>query len=123
MVIAAEALEILMLVCFGLSWPISVYKTWTSKTAVGKSTFSNIFIIIGYVGGIISKFLKMEDHMSDATPSAAGIFIFALVMYFINMAMVSTNLFLIYYYRAKEAIKAKAEKLTQEVVNSNEEEK
>lgn len=123
MEIAAQALEILMLVCFGLSWPISVYKTWTSKTAVGKSTFFNIFIIIGYIGGIISKFLKMNGYMEKATPAEAGVFIFAIVMYFINMAMVSTNLFLIYYYRAKEAIKAKADKLTQEATNGDEESK
>ena len=32
-------LEALMILCFGLSWPISIRKSWISRTAKGKSLF------------------------------------------------------------------------------------
>lgn len=94
----AEILEIIMLTCFGISWPISVYKSLKVKTSVGKSAVFNIFLILGYIAGIISKFLKLNDYVNDASRSAVakGIFYFALVMYFVNLAMISTNLVLFY---------------------------
>ena len=32
-----ELLEIIMLICFGASWPISVAKSYKARTAKGKS--------------------------------------------------------------------------------------
>ena len=34
-----DLLEALMILCFGLSWPISIRKSWISRTAKGKSLF------------------------------------------------------------------------------------
>jgi len=90
----AEILEIAMLVCFGCSWPISVYKSIKIRTSVGKSAVFNILLIVGYVAGIVSKFLKMEPFMiaNAADGLKKGIFIFALIMYFVNLAMITANL-------------------------------
>lgn len=52
-----DLLEALMILCFGLSWPISIRKSWISRTAKGKSLFFEFFIWIGYVFGIIRKFM------------------------------------------------------------------
>ncbi len=94
----AEILEIAMLVCFGCSWPISVYKSIKIRTSVGKSAVFNILLIVGYVPGIVSKFLKMEPFMiaNAADGLKKGIFIFALIMYFVNLAMITANLVLYY---------------------------
>lgn len=94
----AEILEIAMLVCFGCSWPISVYKSIKIRTSVGKSAVFNILLIVGYVAGIVSKFLKMEPFMiaNAADGLKKGIFIFALIMYFVNLAMITANLVLYY---------------------------
>lgn len=102
--ILAEVLEILMLVCFGFSWPINVLNSLKSKTSKGKSPTFNILIIVGYIGGIASKFIKMNSFMADPNKDALtkGIFIFALVMYFVNMAMVTANLVLYFFYKAKD---------------------
>ena len=35
----SHLLEALMILCFGLSWPLSIYKSWTSRTAKGKSLY------------------------------------------------------------------------------------
>ena len=33
----ATAFETVMIICFGLSWPFSVYKSWKSRTTKGKT--------------------------------------------------------------------------------------
>ena len=38
----AVVFEILMLVCFGLSWPFNIAKSWKSRTAKGKSLIFEI---------------------------------------------------------------------------------
>lgn len=48
-------LEALMIICFGLSWPISIRKSYIARTAKGKSLFFEVFLLIGYIFGIIRK--------------------------------------------------------------------
>ena len=82
----AEIFETLMLVCFGLSWPISVVKSYKACTAQGKSLMFELAIHIGYICGICSKFM-------------AGNINYVLVLYIINLAMVSADILL--YVRNK----------------------
>ena len=63
--------ESIMLICFGLSWPISVYKSATSRSTKGKSVVFTTAIILGYLAGIIGKII-------------GGVFNYVLVLYFIN---------------------------------------
>ena len=106
--LVAEILEIAMLVCFGCSWPISVYKSIKIRTSVGKSAVFNILLIVGYIAGIVSKFLKMEPFMiANANDGLKkGIFIFALIMYFVNLAMIAANLVLYYMNKNLDMKKA-----------------
>jgi hypothetical protein len=76
--------ELLMIGLFGISWPVSVYKTWTTKRSTGKSLFFLIAIQLGYVAGIIHKILHSLD--------------FVLVIYCINFINVSLDLILYLYY-------------------------
>ena len=52
-----DLLETLMILCFGLSWPISIRKSVISRTAKGKSLFFEFFLWVGYIFGITRKFL------------------------------------------------------------------
>ncbi|MCL2105955.1 MAG: hypothetical protein FWH26_02690 [Oscillospiraceae bacterium] len=52
-----EALEALMMICFGLSWPFSVARSYRARTAKGKSLFFLCAIALGYAVGIASKAL------------------------------------------------------------------
>lgn len=54
---AAEVLEILMVICFGCSWPMNVMKSYHARTTKGKSLGFLIMICIGYVCGIASKLI------------------------------------------------------------------
>lgn len=85
----AEFFELLMVLCFGISWPISIIKTLKTKCVSGKSPLFIIFIIMGYIFIIISKLISKEIK-------------YAFYFYWLNLAMTSFDLFLQFYYRNKE---------------------
>ena len=80
-------LESMMLICFGLSWPISVYKSYTSGSTKGKSVLFTFAIIVGYVAGILGKVV-------------GGNINYVLVLYLVNLAFVFVDLAL--YFRNKK---------------------
>jgi hypothetical protein len=77
--------EALMLVCFGLSWPVSIVKTLRTKVVTGKSPLFMGIIIVGYVCGLIHKILYSRDLV--------------IWLYLINLVVVSVDLILYYKYR------------------------
>lgn len=86
--------EALMLVCFGFSWPLNVSKAYRARTAKGMSLPFIVLIITGYVAGITAKIMN-------------GQFNYVLAVYFLNLAIVMTNMFV--YFRNK-GLDRKAEK-------------
>jgi len=85
--------EVIMLLCFGASWPFSVIKTYKSKSAEGKSSLFLILILTGYFAGIIHKILYSLDIVT--------------VLYVFNATMVILEL--IFYYKYKKKIRARHE--------------
>ena len=77
--------EAIMLICFGASWPVSIWRTYKVKNPVGKSVIFLLLIIIGYIAGIINKILGTLDWV--------------LWLYVLNLVMVSSDMFLVIYYR------------------------
>ncbi len=53
----AEIFEIFMIVLFGVSWPMNLLKSVRARTAKGKSLAFLLFIFLGYMFGIASKFI------------------------------------------------------------------
>ena len=49
----AQLMETAMLLCFGLSWPFNIMKSWNSRTAKGKSLGFELLILLGYALGEI----------------------------------------------------------------------
>ena len=74
----ADILETVMLVCFGCSWPLSVYKNIKARSARAMSLQFILLIITGYIAGITAKIMR-------------GNFSYVLVMYIINLVIVSVN--------------------------------
>ncbi len=62
----ADILEMIMIICFGVSWPINISKLIKSKTAKGTSVMFYILIDLGYVAGIAAKAIKLMNGI--ATP-------------------------------------------------------
>ena len=84
----AEILEITMLICFGLSWPLNVIKSWRTRTTKGKSLMFLCFILVGYVAGIASKFVNPSFDFATKW--------YVLFFYFLNFVMVGTD-FALYF--------------------------
>lgn len=81
----AEILETIMLICFGLSWPINLVKSLKSKTAASTSLKFLILIDLGYIAGIAAKFAAHKINYVLAVYFINFIFVtFNLVAYFIN---------------------------------------
>jgi hypothetical protein len=76
--------EALMLLCFGLSWPISIAKALRTRKVIGKSPLFMAVICLGYMSGIVHKVLYAFDWV--------------IVLYGINLMMVAIDLFLYYRY-------------------------
>jgi hypothetical protein len=92
---AASLLEGVMIICFGLSWPLSIARSIKSKSTKGKSLMFMCFIAFGYVCGLVSKFMTHTYNL-------------AFWFYFPNIIMVSTDICL--YFRNKK-LEAAAEKM------------
>lgn len=76
--------ETIMLVCFGLSWPLNVIKAYRARTAQGTSLPFIVLIITGYVAGIAAKIVTHQIN-------------YVFVVYLINLAIVLINV--IVYFR------------------------
>lgn len=79
-----ELLETIMMILFGLSWPMNIIRSVRSRTAKGKSGLFLCLIILGYLAGIAAKI-------------AAGSITYVLFFYALNILMVSVDLAL--YFR------------------------
>lgn len=53
-------LEVAMLVCFATAWPVSIMKSYKSRTAKGRSIGFLLIVVIGYLFGIANKFVLGE---------------------------------------------------------------
>ncbi len=90
-----DLLEALMILCFGLSWPISIRKSWVSRTAKGKSLFFEFFIWVGYVFGIARKFILWSNE-----PSRDWLFYLGWFFYVLNIVEISIDMLL--YFRNRK---------------------
>jgi len=87
-----DLLEALMILCFGLSWPVSIRKSLKSRTAKGKSLLFEIFIWIGYVFGIIRKIIQISTGAEYD-----WVFYLAFAFYILNITEVTIDILL--YFR------------------------
>lgn len=76
-----DLLEALMILCFGISWPLSIYKSWKSRTAKGKSLLFECCVIIGYCCGLAGKII-------------GGNITYVVAVYVLDILMVSVDLLL-----------------------------
>lgn len=88
-----QIFECIMLICFGLSWPISVVKSIRSRSTKGKSVVFIVAIIVGYISGILGKIVN-------------GQITYVLALYCLNLAVVSVDLMLYFINRRQEKILA-----------------
>ena len=76
--------ESIMLICFGLSWPLNVIKAYKARTTQGTSLPFILLIVTGYIAGIIAKVISGQLN-------------YVLIVYLLNLAIVSLNV--VVYFR------------------------
>ena len=76
--------EALMLICFGVSWPVSIAKALRTRQVAGKSPVFLAIVALGYVFGIIHKLLFAHDWV--------------MALYTLNLIMVAIDLALYLHY-------------------------
>ena len=93
-----EILEIIMVLCFGASWPFNVVKSFRARTAKGKSPLFLILIEAGYVAGIAA---KLANPVYMATFGEKW---YVLFFYVLNFTMVAVDLGLYIRNRRLDAV-------------------
>ncbi|MCX7591059.1 MAG: hypothetical protein N2255_05465 [Kiritimatiellae bacterium] len=73
-----------MLICFGISWPVSIAKALRTRKVVGKSPLFMVIVCLGYASGLVHKVLYSFDVVT--------------FLYGANLLMVAFDLFLYYRY-------------------------
>lgn len=89
---AIDLLEALTILFFGISWPISIRKSYLSRTAKGKSLFFELFLLVGYAIGITRKIIQIT-----ALGSSGFVFFLSFIFYVINFISISIDIAL--YFR------------------------
>lgn len=97
--------EALMILCFGLSWPISIYRSYVSRTAKGKSLFFEVFLWIGYLFGISRKLMQLGSGLESD-----GLFYLSLVFYCLNLVEISVDMLLYFRNVRLDNMRAAAER-------------
>ena len=92
----AEILEAIMVICFGVSWPMNIVKSLRAKTAKGRSVLFLIFIIVGYIAGIAGKIVS-------------GNITYVFAFYILNLCMVSVDFALYFVNRHRDAVRERKE--------------
>lgn len=87
-----QILEAAMIACFGLAWPVSVYKSYVSKSTKGKSFLFLLIVLTGYVAGMIHVILDYPG------------FSYLTALYLVNILMISIDIFLFFRNRKMEAM-------------------
>jgi len=88
-----ELLEALMILSFGISWPLAILKSYRSRTTQGKSLLFLSFILFGYACGIAAKIVS-------------GQITYVLAFYLLNFVMVAFDVAL--YFRNARLDRAQA---------------
>jgi hypothetical protein len=86
-----EIFEVIMLLCFGAAWPVSVWKSFKARTAKGKSLVFLLALVVGYISGMINNVINGAN--------------FVLFFYALNLLLVAAEVAL--YFR-NSRIDAKA---------------
>jgi hypothetical protein len=85
----AKIFESIMLLCFGLAWPLSIARMVRTKRADGKSRWFLLVIMFGYASGICYKITGRYDAV--------------IYLYMLNLMLVGIDLLLCLKYQKAES--------------------
>ena len=94
----ASVMETLMVICFGLSWPLNIAKAWKARTAKGTSVLFYFFIWIGYIFAMIGKGRLIA--LNAPQPWYVTVKWYVMFFYVLNTLMVTGGILIYFRNRA-----------------------
>lgn len=91
-IIVGQIMEAVMIICFGLAWPVSVYKSYVSRSTRGKSFLFLLIVLAGYLAGMVHVILDYPG------------FSYLTALYLVNTFMISIDIYLFLRNRKFEAL-------------------
>ena len=101
MLAAASYMEMLMVICFGVSWPLNIMKAWKARSTKGISLLFYALILAGYLFALVGKFLLIRYNAP--APWYETVHWYVLFFYVLNTLMVACGIAIYFRYRALEA--------------------
>ena len=98
----ASYMEMFMVICFGVSWPINIAKAWRARSTKGISVLFYLFILAGYVCAIIGKCVLIACHAP--APWYETVHWYVMFFYVLNTLMVTVGILI--YLRNRRIEKA-----------------
>lgn len=98
----ASIMEMMMVVCFGISWPLNIIKAWRSRSAKGISLPFYLLIWIGYVFAFAGKFTLIAANAPH--PWYETVHWYVMFFYVLNILMVTIGIGI--YFRNKHLDKS-----------------
>ena len=91
--VVAQVLEAGMLVCFGVAWPVDIYKTLKVRHTSGKSARFMGLVLLGYLCGIAGKLFRSDGGLPEPVTW----------LYVLNAVLVGIDIALCLHYRSRGA--------------------
>ena len=86
----ASYMEMLMIICFGVSWPINIAKAWKARSTKGISLLFYCFILAGYLFALIWKFVLIFYYAP--APWYETVKWYVMFFYLLNTLMVAAGI-------------------------------
>ena len=110
----ASIMETLMVVCFGISWPLNIVKAWKSHSAKGISLPFYSMIWIGYVFALVGKFVMIANNAP--LPWYETVHWYVMFFYIVNILMVTAGILIYFRNKHLDKLPKEEEVITVETV-------
>ncbi|MCD8088624.1 MAG: hypothetical protein LUE22_08635 [Oscillospiraceae bacterium] len=94
----ASLMEMMMVICFGISWPLNIIKAWKARTAKSTSLPFYLLIWAGYIFAIIGKVALIVFNAPQ--PWYETVRWYVMFFYVLNTVMVSGGIVIYFRNRA-----------------------
>ena len=85
----ASIMEMLMVICFGVSWPINIVKAWKGRSTKGISLLFYSFILLGYLCALAGKLVLIAYYAP--APWYETVHWYVMLFYVLNTLMVTAG--------------------------------
>ena len=86
----AGFMEMLMVICFGISWPINIVKAWKARSTKGISLMFYCLILLGYLFALAGKCILIAYYAPR--PWYETVHWYVMLFYVLNTLMVATGI-------------------------------